>query len=458
MEDLYEVIGGGTPSTSVEEYWGGDIPWITSADIHGLKDIRPRKKINKKAIKNSATNLVPAGSIIVVTRVGLGKLAFVNEPLCFSQDSQALLVKNNKSVLPEYALYYLSQAVQSFKYKSRGTTISGVTKKQLKELPFPLPPLSEQGRIVAKIEALFSQLDAGTAALKRVQAGLKRYRASVLKAACEGKLVPQDPNDGPVDELLNLLGKTPLQGKDLPPLPDGWYWAKFNDVCIKIQDGTHFSPKQQYQEPGEGKYLYITAKNIKENGIDLSNVTYVDKVTFMQISNRCNPLKGDVLLIKDGVTTGVATVNELNEEICLLSSVSQLRPKREIINPYYLKYFINSPIGHRIIVGEMTGTAIKRIILDKIKKSPIALPPMQEQQRIVSEVERFLSVLEELDQAVSVSLQRATRLRQAVLKRAFEGKLVPQDSNDDPNEKLLESIRKNEHIELDTSPRQERLI
>lgn len=85
---LYEVIGGGTPSTKVDKYWEGEIPWITSADIHGLEDIQPRKKITFKAVKNSATNIVPENTIIVVTRVGLGKLALTKSPLCFSQDSQ----------------------------------------------------------------------------------------------------------------------------------------------------------------------------------------------------------------------------------------------------------------------------------------------------------------------------------------------------------------------------------
>ena len=91
VETFCDVVGGGTPLTHKSEYWNGPIPWITSADIHGIKDIRPRKQINDHAIKGSATNLLPSDSIIVVTRVGLGKVALVTEPLCFSQDSQGLV-------------------------------------------------------------------------------------------------------------------------------------------------------------------------------------------------------------------------------------------------------------------------------------------------------------------------------------------------------------------------------
>ncbi len=188
--ELYDIIGGGTPSTSVEAYWKGDTPWITSADIQGLKDIKPRRFITKTAIKDSATNLVSAGSLIVVTRVGLGKVALAEVPLCFSQDSQAL-IKKGDVINENYALYYLSQAVQIFKYKHRGTTIPGVTKKQLAELMVALPPLPEQHRIVAKIEELFTRLDAGVEALRKVKAEIRRYRQAVLKHAFEGRLTEE---------------------------------------------------------------------------------------------------------------------------------------------------------------------------------------------------------------------------------------------------------------------------
>src|SRR6266566_32371 len=202
--EIYDIVGGGTPSTSIEEYWKGDIAWITSADIYGLKDIQPRKQITKAAIVDSATNLVPAGSLIVVTRVGLGKVALAKTPLCFSQDSQALF-GDSYSIYPDYSLYYLAQAVQVFKYQNRGTTIAGVTKKQLSELPFALPPFPEQQRIVAAIEQQFSRLDAGVAALRHAQVKLKRYRAAVLKAAVEGKLTEAWRAEHPTTEPASLL-------------------------------------------------------------------------------------------------------------------------------------------------------------------------------------------------------------------------------------------------------------
>ena len=142
----------------------------------------------------------------------------------------------------------------------------------------------------------------------------------------------------------------------LRSLPSGWRWVKLSEVCSKVQDGTHFSPKDQSQS---GRFKYITAKNIKHWGLDLSKLTYVPEATHREIYNRCNPEKGDVLYIKDGVTTGIATVNSLDEEFSLLSSVALLKPKREILDPRFLSYYLNSPEGFRNMTGQMTGTAIK---------------------------------------------------------------------------------------------------
>lgn len=187
LGELYNVVGGGTPSTANEEYWTGDIPWITSADIHGLRDIRPRKRITQKAIQDSATTLIPANTIIVVTRVSLGKVALAPFSLCFSQDSQGLIPKD-KSLLPDYAVHFLSHAAQAFKDQSRGTTISGITKQQLKNVLVPVPPLEEQRRLVAYLDGLKAQVSALRVAQAETGKELSALMPSVLDRAFKGEL------------------------------------------------------------------------------------------------------------------------------------------------------------------------------------------------------------------------------------------------------------------------------
>src|SRR5262249_52456303 len=156
-------------------------------------------------------------------------------------------------------------------------------------------------------------------------------------------------------------------------LPEGWIWKSMAEVCVKIQDGTHFSPKNQLPQ---GHYRYITAKNIRPWGLDLSDITYLSEEDHQAIYERCDPKKGDILLVKDGVNTGDTAINTLDEECSLLSSVCMLRPNINILFGPFLRYFILSPIGYLQLSGQMTGTAIKRIILRRIKETPVPIAPL----------------------------------------------------------------------------------
>lgn len=131
LADIYMICGGGTPSTKESKYWGGNIPWITSADIDETHRISPRKYVTAEGVENSTTTKVPRDTLIVVSRVGLGKLAIANEEICFSQDLQGL-VMSPYLVLPAFVKYLMSYELQYLKFQGQGTTISGLTKNHLK--------------------------------------------------------------------------------------------------------------------------------------------------------------------------------------------------------------------------------------------------------------------------------------------------------------------------------------
>jgi type I restriction enzyme S subunit len=207
--------------------------------------------------------------------------------------------------------------------------------------------------------------------------------------------------------------------------PQTWVWTTAREVCIKIQDGTHFSPKGQVSR---GKYPYVTAKNIRPTGLDLSNLTYLQESDHRAIYQRCDPKKGDVLLVKDGVNTGDAAINTLDEEISLLSSVCLLRTHPGILYGDFLRYFLLSPIGAGVLKGKMTGTAIKRIVLAHIKELPVPVAPIAEQQRIVSEIEKQFTRLDVAVKALKRARANLKRYRVSVLKAACEGRLVPTEA------------------------------
>ena len=201
---IFKIIGGGTPDTKKSQYWDGDIPWVTSADIHGIKNIVPRRRVSQLGIDNSATHKIPPNSILVVTRVGLGKLAITDEPICINQDIQAVIMDSNVA-LPLFVLNYLSQTIQIFRFHNQGTTISGVTKKQLSDIPFFLPSLDEQEKIIGHMEMAEARIQNSQSIVNSTLQQLQTMKISVLKQAFEGKLVPQDPNDEPASVLLERI-------------------------------------------------------------------------------------------------------------------------------------------------------------------------------------------------------------------------------------------------------------
>lgn len=200
------------------------------------------------------------------------------------------------------------------------------------------------------------------------------------------------------------------------------------EVCTKISDGTHHSPKVQHSEGGKGRYKYITSKNIRPWGLDLGDVAYLDEDVHREIYSRCNPELDDVLLTKDGANTGNVAINTLNEEFSLLSSVALLKLKRDLVDPRFVRYYLESPVGSKRLLGDMTGTAIRRIILRKIKETEIPVAPLPEQRRIVAEIEKQFTRLEAGVAALRRVQANLKRYRAAVLKAACEGRLVPAEA------------------------------
>ncbi len=477
VHELFDVVGGGTPSTDIAEYWHGSIPWITSADIDERHQITPRRFISEQAIKNSATNRVPASSVIVVTRVGLGKVGIAETPICFSQDSQALIF-NKDILLPKYVLLYMGTAVQVFKHISRGTTISGVTKKQLNDLEFRLPPPPEQKRIVEEIEKQFTRLDAAVAALKRVQANLKRYRAAVLKAACEGRLVPTEaelarrenrsyePASVLLDRILaerrsrSQVARNPAsnggsvaarrKGKDedypppdetyLPGLPEGWVWSSLGQLFGIYVGATPSRAKDEYWH---GNVSWVSSGEvgfcrIRETREKISNLGLAHASTLLHPA-------GTVLLgmIGEGKTRGQAAILEI--PACNNQNSAAIRVSETPLPSEYVYRFLEGEYEQTRRRG--SGGNQPALNKERVKAIPFPLPPLAEIHRIVTEVERSCSLIDQLEYQVGLNMEKAERLRQSILKRAFEGKLVPQDPSDEPASAILERIRAEREVE-----------
>ena len=446
MGDVATIIGGSTPSTDRPEYFGGDVPWITPADLSGYKEktiSRGARNITQAGLENSGARLMPANTILFSSRAPIGYVAIASNPVATNQGFKSFVL--NDELLPDFVYYYLQRAKEFAIALASGTTFLEISGKNAARLPIPVPPLAEQHRIVAEIEKQFTRLEVGVAALRRVQANLKRYRAAVLKAACEGRLVPTeaelakagkvDPNFETGEALLarilaerrkNWLGrgkyKEPAAPKiaNLPPLSEGWTWTSVEQLG-DVQLGRQRSPKNVSKHyPTK----YIRAANITERGIDVSDVLEME---FSPAERERFALRdGDVILSEaSGSPSQVGKPAVWREELplcCFQNTVLRLRPWT-VLAKYVLVSFQHF-YANSIFAKVAGGVGINHLGAEKFSAIPFALPPLNEQACIVAEVERRLSVVEELEAVVSANLWRATRLRQSILQKAFTGDLL----------------------------------
>ena len=380
------------------------------------------------------------------------------EWLCFSELS---------GLFPDFLCYCLQQ--DSFRdYLATNASGVGGSLMRVKDTtfadhPFPLAPLSEQRRIVAEIEKQFTRLDASVAALKRVQANLKRYRASVLKAACEGKLVPTEaelaPADGrdyePADRLLERIlaerrarweSQEKRRGKykepvspdtsKLPELAEGWVWATADQLSMIVSGQTPRGIIEIARSSPCGTPWYrVSDMNAPGNDVNMvAPSSLIPAPDLARLRLHVRP-PGTIIFPKRGGAIATNKKRRLSVSAAYDLNTMGMIPA-DGLGDYLWWWFQTIDLS---ALGD--GSNVPQINHDDIQPVVVSLPPLAEQHRIVAEVERRLSVAQQAEAAVDANLARAERLRQSILKQAFSGKLVPQDPDDEPASALLERIR-----------------
>jgi type I restriction enzyme, S subunit len=482
---------GGTPSRGRTDYYGGSIPWVKSGELKDRTVFQSEEFITELGLHSSSAKIFPAGTLcIALYGATVGKLGILGIDAATNQAVCGIFVP--PVIVTQYLFHFLSWQRRNLIELGKGGAQPNISQEIVRRTVIPIPPLPEQQRIVSKIEELFTELDAGVESLKKARTQLKRYRQAVLKAAVTGELTREwrAAHRGELEPAADLLarilrerrakweadqlakmraaGKPPKNDdwktryqepvapdtSEAPELPEGWIWTNIQQVG-EVSGGL---TKNQKREKLPLKLPYLRVANVYAGELDLAEVKNIG-VEEGELE-RVLLAVGDLLVVE-----GNGSIDQIGRVALWDGGIEPCLHQNHLIkvrfNPVqlgdYILWWLLSREGRDFITKAASSTSgLHTLSLSKVAGLPIPFPPLREQQQIVSEVERLLSIADATERTIEQSLRQAERLRQSVLRRAFAGELVPQDPADEPASALLERIRRERDARADDRPRKQR--
>jgi type I restriction enzyme S subunit len=398
LRDLGQWSGGNTPSKANPAYWAdGSIPWVSPKDMKVDEITSSEDHVSESALADGRVSLLPAGSVLVVTRSGILShtlpVAVTKMPVTINQDLKALTPK--QGVFPRYVAHALRGASRRIlkECSKHGTTVASIETNALLDFEIPLVDLDEQRRIVAELEKQFSRVDEAVANLNRVKANLKRYKAVTLDDAVNGRLVAEGAASG--DEL-----------------PAGWRWSSIGDLATVGTGATPARTNDAFYR--DGKIPWITSSAVNAPFVDAGEQFVTDEA--LRQTNLTLYPPGTLLLAMYGEGKTRGKCSELrvsattNQALAALQAAPDVRP--------WLKIFLdqNYVQTRRIAAGGVQPNLNLRLI----RAIRVPLPPADARRRIVGEVERRLSIVREVEAAVDASFHRGGAIRQSVLASLYQ--------------------------------------
>ena len=402
-----KITKGGTPTTYGFSFVASGINFIKIENIDNGKIILSSIKtfISDKAHNFQKKSILEENDLLFSIAGTIGETCLIKQEYLPANTNQALAILRGytKFIQPKFLTFQLNSSISQYvKSKARGGAMNNISLEDLKSINLILPPLPEQLAIVAKIEALLSDLENGKQQLLKAQAQLKVYRQSLLKWAFEGKLTNKNLKDG--------------------ELPKEWKWVKSGNLFSFVTSGSRGWAKY-YAEQGA---IFVRITNLNFNTLELdlreSKIQYVNPPSNAE-GSRTKIEEGDFLFSITGYL-GMFAIAPKIENAYVNQHVSLCRPK-DGFNKKFVGYWIISQTGGVHHLNKNQKGAVKAgLNLEDLKTFPIPLPSLSEQQKIVEILESKLTVCDKLEETISQSLVQAETLRQSILKKAFEGRLV----------------------------------
>lgn len=394
MPQVVKWGSGGTPKATEKQYYdGGSIPWLVIGDLNDSIVSSSASKITELGLQNSSAKMIPAGTLLVAMYGSIGKLGITGIECCTNQ--AIAYAKELYGVTTKYMFFYMAMIKSELISKGKGGTQKNISQTVLNSLEVIVPPLPEQERIVARIEELFSQLDAGVETLKKTKAQLAVYRQAVLKEAFEGKYTP----DVTMHEIK--MGEI-ADGKD------GLRRGPFGSAIKKA-----FFVESGYKVYEQGNAINNDCKR---------GHYYISADKYNELSSfQLRP--GDFIVSCSGTIGKIAQLPADAELGVINQALMRIRLKPDVIDPYYFMMQFRSEVFQRKIVSRGSGMG-NLAGIKEFKLATMFIPENYENQKqIVAEIESRLSVCDSIEQTVDTTLQQAEAMRQSILKQAFKGEL-----------------------------------
>ena len=386
----------------------------------------------------------------------IGKLGILTFPAATNQ-ACANVIPLADLIDPKYLFFYLRSERETLIEKGQGGAQPNISQEIVRAHPILLAPLAEQRRIVAKLEALLGKVDACKQRLAKIPVLLKRFRQSVLAAACLGRLTSDwrggnaPKATGIIEDVRRVREKlvvekrakklssiTPISDDELPlgNLAD-WPVIRLDEVCSLITDGKHGDCRDE----DDSGFYFLSAKDLKGWKLNYEGARQIVEADFREVHQRTNLEASDVLISNSGTIgrVAIAQEGEKTRRTTFQKSVAILKPIKSHLDPRFLAFYLAAAIRH--IEESSQGTAQKNLLLRDLRNLVLFLPPLAEQQEIVRRVEALFALADQIEARFHAAQTQIDKLTPSLLAKAFRGELVPQDPSDEPASVLLERIR-----------------
>jgi type I restriction enzyme S subunit len=383
IEECCEIVSGATPRTSEEAYWDGDVCWATPKDLSELEgpyiDDTPRK-ITRAGLASCAASILPPESVLFSSRAPIGHVAINTVPMATNQGFKSFVPKR-ESIVPKFLYHWLRAHRKQLESMGNGATFKEVSKAVVSRIQIPVPPIAEQRRIAEVLD-----------------------RAEALRAKRRAALAQLDTLTQAI--FLDMFGDPLTNPKALPT-------AALGELCSRITDGTHQSPKWSAQG-----HPFLFVSNVVSGEIDFDTEKFISDETHAELTRRCPIEVGDVLYSTVG-SYGVPAVVRSSKKFAFQRHIAHIKPNRDVLDSEFLRVMLASPSLKRQADKSARGIAQKTVNLSDIREFVVLRPPMADQRQFV----RIVDTIQLLRNKYKRSLDELGACFMSLQDRAFRGAL-----------------------------------